>query len=586
MTSRSPFQLGACLEPDGVLFRCFAAASHCGVQLVREDGSVLLERNLEPLGDGYFEACVPEAGEGSLYYFWVDGRSLPDPYARYLPQGVHGPGRVQRNRYTAQYSPPSRDLSQLVIYELHIGTFTDAGTFTAATAHLPHLAALGVTAIQVMPVAAFAGNRGWGYDCVALYAPHAAYGTPDDLRRFVDEAHRLGLCVLLDVVYNHFGPSGNYLTAYSPEYFLRDEHNGWGQVPNYAQPALRRLMIDNARYWLEEFGFDGLRLDATHAILDPSPKHLLREFAELANSLEPPRWLIAEDERNLAELITSVGVSAVWADDFHHQVRVTLTGERAGYFAAFEPSIERLAEAINLGWLYSGQVDPLTQQPRGTPADGLPAETLVYCIQNHDQVGNRAMGDRFPPGDLFRAASLLLLFLPMTPLLFMGQEWAATTPFLYFTDHDAELGREITKGRRREFAAFAELSGEGEPLPDPQQLETFTRSKLDWSELERPEQRRTLDLYRQALGLRRTDEVWSNSRREELVATVLDRTLIVQRQRGHARRVLVMNLGEQPVRISALVAQLGLVDPSPQIHSGLAATDVIAPGNAVVFAES
>lgn len=571
---------------SGVTFRCFAAAENCSVQVVNEASEALFERELRALGDGYFEGFVPDASDGALYYFVVDGRRLTDPYARHLPFGVHGPARVVRPRYERRYAPPRRQLAELVIYELHIGTFTPAGTFASATERLGELASLGVTAVQLMPVAAFAGERGWGYDGVALYAPHAPYGAPDDLRRLVDEAHRLGLSVLLDVVYNHFGPAGNYLTAYSPEYFCEDAYNVWGQAPNYAHPAMRRLILDNARYWLDEFGFDGLRLDATHAIVDHSPRHLLDDLADIARSYAPVRWLIAEDERNHAELVTRVGLSAVWADDFHHQVRVTLTEERSGYYAAYEPSIRDLAEVINRGWLYTGQVYAPTGKRRGTSADDLPAAAFVYCIQNHDQIGNRAMGDRLPPGDLFRSASLLLLFLPMTPLLFMGQEWAATTPFLYFTDHDAELGRRIRDGRRREFADFKEFSDlrAQANIPDPQDLATFVDSKLRWDERQIPEHARTLELYRAALALRRDDPVWRDSTRDSLFAEVVSGALVVHRSLRNSRRVLVMNLTDSELSISSLHTPLQLEGSVVQLSSVALPGDALPPGAAVVLA--
>lgn len=585
MSFHEPVKLGAHLETDGVRFSCFADAERCSVQVVDEGGAVVIERSLEPLGDGYFQGEVSGIGEGALYYFLVGDRRLPDPYARYLPQGVHGPARVERPKAGSRIGP-RRELSELVIYELHVGTFSEAGTFLGAIERLPEVAALGVTAIELMPVAAFAGDRGWGYDGVALYAPHAAYGSPDDLRQLIAEAHRLGLNVLLDVVYNHFGPSGNYLPAYSSRYFSEDTHNDWGQGPNYAHPALRRLVVDNVRYWLEEFGFDGLRLDATHAIIDPSPTHVLEEIAELARSMDPPRWVIAEDDRNLAALVSETGLSAVWADDFHHQVRATLTGERAAYFAAFEPSLEGIAEAINNGWIYRGQYHPIRRKPRGTSADELSAEALVFCIQNHDQIGNRALGDRFPAGPLFRAASLLLLYLPMTPLLFMGQEWGVTTPFLYFTDHDEELGRLICEGRRREFAGFPEYSDPERQaqIPNPQARETFMASKLDWNEREAAPHAETLALYRAALQLRRTDEVWAEASRERLSAEVVNGVLAVRRSRGSEQRVLLLNSGKEPMNLSQLASELGLARYEVQISSGKALRETLEPETAVVLA--
>ncbi len=578
--------LGAHLDDaGGVTFRCFASARACAVRLVGEDGAILIEQDLHGLGDGYFEGHVRDAAEGSLYYFLVDGKCLPDPYARELPQGVHGPGRVARSRYEFRHAPPSRSRSELVIYELHVGTFTEAGTFASALARLPALAELGVTAIQLMPVASFEGERGWGYDGVALYAPHVAYGSPDDLRRLVDEAHGLGLNVILDVVYNHFGPAGNYLAAYAADYFSEEVSNVWGQAPNFELPALRQLVLDNARYWFEEFGFDGLRLDATHAIVDRSPTHVLEDLVAIARSCRPERWLIAEDDRNLASLITHTGLTALWADDFHHQVRATFTGERAGYFRAFEPGVRGLALAINSGWIYSGQLHPVRNQRRGTSAAELPAETLVYCIQNHDQVGNRAVGDRFPPGESFRAASVLLLFLPMTPLLFMGQEWAATTPFLYFTDHEPELGRLVTEGRRREFAEFMQAIDADSPkqVPDPQDRETFVASKLRWDERGQPEQAATLALYRALLALRRNDEVWSCVTREGLVAQALDAVLVVRRTCPAGVRVLLLNLGERPLSLTSLAAEVGLRSYSVQIASSRV-EELLPPRTAVVLA--
>ncbi|RYZ07516.1 MAG: malto-oligosyltrehalose trehalohydrolase [Myxococcales bacterium] len=579
-------RLGARLLPGGgTLFATFAQGERCTVQVVDSEQQLLAEHELEAQGEGYFAAAVPTVSEGALYFFSVDGRRLPDPYARYLPQGVHGPAEV-RAAQRPQQPLPARRLSELVIYEIHIGTFTPEGTFEAARQRLPELAKLGVTCVELMPIAAFAGERGWGYDGVALYAPHAPYGTPEDLRHLVEAAHELGLSVLLDVVYNHFGPSGNYLTAYSPRYFSESLHNAWGQAPSFEEPALRALVLENARYWLEELGFDGLRLDATHAILDPSPKHVLAELAELAHGLTPPRLLIAEDERNRADLVTTVGLDALWADDFHHQVRVTLTGESHGYYGAFVPGAEGIAQTLNQGWLYTGQMNPVSKEPRGTPADALEAPALAYCIQNHDQIGNRPFGDRLPLDDAYRAASLLLLFLPMTPLLFMGQEWGSSTPFQYFTDHDAELGRLVSEGRRREFAAFPDFSDPERQLkiPDPQDVATFRRSKLQWAERELPEQARTLELYRSALRLRAADPVLTQSSRRELRANELDGALVVRRWVGSAQRVLIMNLSAEALTISGLAERLGLESARALLRSDGAAGDALPPWTTVVLA--
>jgi maltooligosyltrehalose trehalohydrolase len=581
MSQLPQVELGAQVVPGGVCFACFTQAARCAVELVAEDGSVLAQHELSPLGQGYFQLLVPHVEVGTLYFWVIDERRLPDPYARRLPQGVHGPAQIVSHSYHFQNAAPVRPLAQQVIYELHVGTFSDAGTFDGARHRLPELAELGVTCIELMPVAAFAGRHGWGYDGVALYAPHAPYGTPDELQRFVDEAHGLGMSVILDVVYNHFGPSGNYLSAFSSTYFSQDAHSAWGQAPNFAEPALRQLVLNNACYWLTEYGFDGLRLDATHALIDPSPKHILAELAELAHGLTPRRFVIAEDERNLAGLVTEQGLDAVWADDFHHQLRVTLTGERAGYYAAYEPSAQGLADAINRGWLYTGQASPLTGEARGTPTHALPAEALVYCIQNHDQIGNRALGDRLAHGDAYLGASALLLFLPMTPLLFMGQEWAASTPFLYFTDHDPELGKLVTEGRRREFAAFVESVKD---VPDPQAAATFAASQLRWSEREQPEHARTLALYREALSLRRTDAVLSGSGREQLRAEAWNDVLVVRRALGTQERVLVMNLGSAELVLASLHDRLQLRAPRVLLTTAPGDAARLRPGAALIFA--
>jgi maltooligosyltrehalose trehalohydrolase len=587
-TPASRLALGAQPLPDGaVTFRVFARAERCAVQVVDSTQKLLAEHLLEPEGGGYFSCVVPDLGAGALYFFLVDGRRLPDPYARYLPQGVHGPAQVMPALQPSS-ALPARPLSELVIYELHVGAFTPEGTFEAARLRLPTLAELGVTCVELMPIAAYAGEHGWGYDGVALYAPHAPYGTPEDVRRFVESAHELGLSVLLDVVYNHFGPAGNYLSAYSPSYFSEDLHNAWGQAPNFQDPSLRGLVLQSARYWLEELGFDGLRLDATHAILDPSSKHVLMELAELAHGRTPPRIVIAEDERNRADLVTSHGMDGVWADDFHHQLRVSFTGEQSGYYAAYRPSADDVARTINQGWLYTGQNSPVSGEPRGTAADALDAAAFVYCIQNHDQVGNRPFGDRLPPGEAFRAASLLLLFLPMTPLLFMGQEWAATTPFQYFTDHERELGRLVSEGRRREFASFPDFSDpeRQQRIPDPQDPATFTRSKLRWSERELPEHARTLELYRAALHLRKSDPVLASGSRLALQAQALDGALLVQRHLGNERRVLVMNLGSSQLSVRRLAERVGLRPIRTLLRSDAQerGDDALLPRRAVVLA--
>jgi maltooligosyltrehalose trehalohydrolase len=557
-SARRVCQLGASVGPEGTQFRLYTSqAQRCEVRLYASNGEAIGEHSMAGQS-GYFQVALPGVGHGALYNFVLDGETFPDPYARFLPQGVSGPAMVVESRYDWKHSSGvSRPLSEHVIYELHVGTFTEPGTYDGVTARLRELAALGITAIEIMPVAAFAGSRGWGYDGVALYAPFAPYGTPDELRSLIDEAHGLGLSVFLDVVYNHFGPAGNYLRSYSPLYFSSELRNAWGEAPNYAHPLMRSLVLDNALYWLRDFRFDGLRLDAIHAIVDPSPTHILRELAESVAALSPPRLLIAEDERNDAGCITALRLHGVWADDFHHGVRVTLTGERDGYYGSYEPGVEGIARTIEQGWLYEGQPYPLTGKPRGKPATGLDADSFVYCLQNHDQVGNRALGDRLIASismEQYRVVSTLLLFLPMTPLLFMGQEWAATSPFLFFTDHEPELGKALAQGRREEFKnfkAFADPATRA-AIPDPQDVETFRRSRLRWDERQREPHASVVALYRALLALRRSDPVMKVAARRGLTARTSGDVLIVSRTVGSESRVLLANFGETAVRADGL----------------------------------
>jgi maltooligosyltrehalose trehalohydrolase len=439
-----------------------------------------------------------------------------------------------------------------VIYELHVGTFTPEGTFAAATARLPALAELGVTAIELMPLSSFPGRRGWGYDGVGHFAPYAGYGAPDELRALVDEAHLLGMNVLLDVVYNHFGPEGNYLACYSPEYFTRERRTPWGDAVDLDAPRMRRFILDNARYWLREFGFDGLRLDATHALYDPEERSILAELAAEVAALPGRRIVVAEDETNDPGLVLRRGLDGVWADDFHHLLHVLLTGERDGYYAGYEPRLADLARCIERGFFYEGQPWPPTGAPRGASAAELPAPSLIYCLQNHDQVGNRALGERLHHLvglDVYCAASALLLFLPMTPLLWMGQEWAASAPWQYFTDQPPALGELITAGRRAEFAGFAAFRDpeRRERIPDPQDPATFERSKLDWRERERPPHAAVLALYGALLRMRRDDPVLRMHERKNMSVEALNEDVLWVSRRGpEGERLLVLDLGRRP----------------------------------------
>lgn len=564
-------QLGARVLGAHTRFSCFAEAERCELLL---EG----ERHAMELQDGVFSVTLL-AAHGARYKFALDGREFPDPYARFLPDGVHGPAMVVESRYEFEHGHVVRPLAEQVIYELHIGTFTQAGTYLAAIERLPEVVELGVTTLELLPVASFPGGRGWGYDGVALWAPYAPYGTPDELRALVDRAHGLGLGVLLDVVYNHFGPAGNYLGAYHPAYFTREVQNPWGDAPNYAHPAMRALMIDNACYWLREFRFDGLRLDAVHAIHDPkSPKHVVRELVETTHALGTQPLLVAEDDRNDPKLVREWGLDAIWADDFHHQLRVTLTGERDGYYEGYQPGVAGIARAIERGWLYEGETPPNQHEPRGQPLGDLPRRCLVYCIQNHDQIGNRALGERLSDDldlDAYCMASMLLLFLPATPMLFMGQEWATRAPFLFFSDHDAELGAAVSRGRREEFKHFAAFSDPERRarIPDPQDVQTFARCKLPWGERSEPAHARVLDLYKALLELRKRDEVLAAD--GELSAEAVGDLLRVTRVRGRDERVLLANFGNVAVELPEGYREL--------LRSGEPALD-LAPRTAVLLA--
>jgi maltooligosyltrehalose trehalohydrolase len=548
--------LGATRTSRGVRFRLYTTtASSANVILYDADGGLIAEEALAPETSGAFFGAELERPAGRLLYkFRLDGRLLPDPFARYLPQGVHGAAEVWQMQHRWQHPPLGRrHASELVIYELHVGTFTPEGTFEGVRQKLPYLRDLGVNAIELMPIAAFAGRRGWGYDGVALFAPHATYGTPDELCALVDAAHACGLAVLLDVAYNHFGPDGNYLGSYSSDYFTARHHTAWGAAPNYAAAPMRRLVLDNARYWLESCRVDGLRLDATHAIVDDSPRHILAELCDLAHGLEVPRLVIAEDERADAEQVAAFGFDAIWADAFHHQLHIKLTGERDGHYRLYRGRLEDLARLVcedARGWHRKNPTRASDDEatPAEAPSVPLSPTQLVYCLQNHDQVGNRALGERLGAlvsPEAYEAAATILLFLPMTPLLFMGQEWAASTPFLYFTDHEEELGRRIAAGRLREFqghAAFAKALAQGR-LPDPQRRDTFARSQLLWDERTLERHLEVLARYRRLLELRRRDPVLADPQ-ARLEAGCDGDLLWVTRQNASGGRALLVNFGE------------------------------------------
>jgi maltooligosyltrehalose trehalohydrolase len=510
--------LGPCLHESGVTYRVWAFGHQTVVAHVESSSGTKRQIALEQAHkSGYFFGTDAKGTAGDLYRFSIDGAApIPDFLSHFQPQGVLGPSMiVDAQAYSWQAKNwKSPAWKGQVIYECHLGTFTSEGTSRAAIDKLDHLCDLGVTALQIMPVADFMGKRNWGYDGVMLFAPTAAYGTPDDLRALIDACHLRGVAVILDVVFNHLGPEGNFSHHYSDYYFHEGKDNPWGKNFNLDGPnslPVRKMLCQNIRYWLEEFRFDGFRMDATDQVHDTSPVHLLSEVGDLVH--ERGGFIIAEDHRNTREVLEphdqkGWSFDAAWADDFHHIVRVNQTGEQYDFFQMYRGTIAELAIVLQSGWFYRGAISPVTRQPRGMPCEDFPPECFVYCISNHDQVGNRVLGDRFHDGidpAAYRALSLFLCLVPYTPMLFMGQEWGASSPFPFFTDKSKEMGLKILEGRRREFMAKGAVKEprELEQMPDPQALKTFTDAKLNWAEVTEGDHGRLLNLYRSGLKLRR-----------------------------------------------------------------------------------
>ena len=550
---------GALPVSGGVRFRIWAPAAEA-LDLILHDGGAAGTHPTARDAEGVFDRIVDKAAAGDRYSYRIDGGSpLPDPASRFQPDGVHGPSQVIDPAAFAWSDArwggrPARDL---ILYELHVGTFSPEGTFAGATTLLPRVRDLGVTAIELMPIADFPGGRNWGYDGVHLYAPSRAYGRPDDLRRLIDESHRLGLAVFLDVVYNHLGPEGASVCQFNPQYFSDRHATPWGAAVNLdgeGSGMVRRFITDNARHWVREYHVDGLRLDATHALVETDDGAIIRDVVSaVRRDATRPIVVHAEDDRNLSAVIEDArtggwGLDGVWADDFHHVMRRCLAGDSQGYFADFRGTASELARTVVQGWLYTGQPSEHLGGTRGTDPSGVPMYRFVVCLQNHDQIGNRAMGDRLNaqvPADAWRAASTVLLTAPMTPLLFMGQEWAASTPFQYFTDLNPGLGRLVTQGRRTEFAAFPDFSDESarHRIPDPQNAATFEASRLRWKERSEPAHKASLALYRALIALRLDHRALgaSDERQGDAFAPD-DDTLVVRRSDGDDTFLIVARL--------------------------------------------
>ena len=560
---------GASVFPDGnVRFRLWAPAAREVKLCLQNDASEEIAVPMHALADGWFQIEISplQAAPGTLYHYRLDsGLDVPDPASRANPRDVHGPSQVvDAAAFVWQDDAwQGRPWHEAVIYELHLGTFTPQGSFAAAMQRLDYLAELGITAIELMPVADFPGMRNWGYDGVLPFAPDHSYGTPDELKALIQAAHAHGLMVLLDVVYNHFGPDGNYLHAYAPQFFSKRHHTPWGVAINFDgedSRVVRDFFIHNALYWLEEYHFDGLRLDAVHAIVDDTRPDILEELAAAVH-IGPGRTrqvhLILENDANAARYLQQGAITAQWNDDIHHALHILLTGERDGYYADYADQPTRhLARCLAEGFAFQGEPSLFRAgQQRGEPSGHLTPGAFINFSQTHDQVGNRAYGERIAmlaqPQPLQIALAVLLLA-PSPPMLFMGEEFAAATPFRFFCDFQGELADAVTAGRRREFAGFREFADPAARarIPDPNDRATFECCKLDWNCLDEPQHKAWIEHYHSLLMLRRDQVVprlqgMDGGAGFELVGAS---GLIVRWRLGDgAQLTLLANLGDAPV---------------------------------------
>ena len=549
---------------------------------------------MTPTVDGWWTAEI--GGAGTDYALVLDGGDpRPDPRSAWLPHGVHGPSRVVDHEAFAWTDDQWRGvpLAGGVLYELHVGTFTPEGTFDAAIGRLDHLVELGVSAVELLPCNAFAGERGWGYDGVAWYAVHDPYGGPDGLKRFVDAAHARGIGVVMDVVYNHLGPAGNYLPEFGP--YLTDAHTTpWGPAVNLDQPGseqVRRHILDNVQMWLRDYHVDGLRLDAVHAFVDERATHLLEEMAveveALGAQLRKPLFLVAESDLNDARMVMSreaggKGLAGQWADDVHHALHANLTGETAGYYGDFS-GLPVLAKVLTGVFLHDGTFSTFRGRVHGRPVPpSLTGSPFVVYLQDHDQVGNRATGDRISAtlsDGLLKVGAALVLTSPYTPMLWMGEEWGARTPWQFFSDHEGELGEAVRQGRRAEFGAHGWNT---EDVPDPQSVQTFRDSMLDWSELERSRHADLLAWTRSLVALRRSRLELSDGRRDRVQVTYDQdaRWLVVRR----GRVLVVCNLSGERRQVPVPGDALEIVlESEPGSTSGPGRLEL--PAESVVVAD-
>jgi maltooligosyltrehalose trehalohydrolase len=558
------YPIGAEILADGVHFRVWAPAAKQVEALILGQGErhpVIATAELAPEKGGYFSGLCDQAKAGSLYRFRLDeGESYPDPASRYQPEGPHGPSCVvdpSSFRWTDQQWH-GMTLEGLVIYEIHLGTFTREGTWKAAMEQFPALLDLGITMVEVMPVADFPGKFGWGYDGVNHFAPSRIYGGPDDCRQFVDTAHAMGLGVMLDVVYNHFGPEGNYLEKFSHDYYSPEE-SGWGRAINFDaknSAPVREFFTTNASYWIEEFHLDGLRFDATHSILDDSVPHILGDTTDRARQAAKGRnvIMVAENEAQDARCLRPAerggfGMDAVWNDDFHHTVHVALTGYHDAYYSQFYGSPQELISSARWGYLYQGQRYFWENKRRGSPTIGISPSRFINYTQNHDQIGNSAWGNRLHnltnPGAL-RAMTALLLLAPQTPMLFQGQEFNASSPFQYFADLSKEISQQVHEGRIEYLKQFTNIDNPKiiDTLDKPYDQSTFEQSRLDLSE--RARNAKVYALYRDLIKLRREDPVFSRAHACHIEGAILgDNSFLLRYFLGDEQRLLLVNQGRE-----------------------------------------
>lgn len=518
MSKDIPWRFGPQLTAEGTRFRFWAPGARRVDLLVDTKDGAPLRQQFMAADDGWFETLARGMGAGSRYRLRIDDElDVPDPASRFQPEGVTGPGEIldPRSFQWRDLRWQGRPWHEAVLYELHVGTFTPEGTYAAAIDRLDDLARVGITSIELLPLNTFPGRRGWGYDGVLLYAPQPSYGRPEDLKRFVQAAHERGLMVLIDVVYNHFGPEGNYLHRYAEDFFTSTHHTPWGSAINFAHPVVRQFFIENALYWLSEYRLDGLRVDAVHAMFDQGDTHFIDELVDSVQAgpgSERYVHVVLENHHNEARRLGRKGRTMVaqWNDDFHHPLHILLTGERDGYYRNYaERTIEHVGRVLAEGFAYQGEVYQTDGHARGERSASLPPTAFVSFIQNHDQIGNRAFGERLTqlaPPEKLRAGLAVLLLAPQIPMLFMGEEYGAAQPFLYFCNYEGDLAKAIREGRRNEFASFGAFSDEQrrEQIPDPNAESTYLTSQLDPEDLAGASHREWLAHTQELLSVRAT----------------------------------------------------------------------------------